>query len=249
MSEEQNKAFAEKAFWNSWVTLLSNGSKNVSQNEKKFNMAHSPRSNAADYADRVAQQQAEERRKENFKLITMIVIGFLAICLLVYLLGLIHVKSELSSTASDGKSRQSAAQTKEDPAEIEASIQEEMKKGGYTSRDDYFSAELAKQSLDVGDDLVEFSKRIKSATSKMNITGLVIAKKIDQIQRFKTINGFGVELVRMGDESDDVKLISHLKGMTSSVEFFAENGRVVAHFKDYPSSYCAGTKGAAVCGS
>lgn len=250
MSEEQNKVLSEKTFWDSWVSLVSNGHKNVNKNEPDFNVAHSVRMSASNYAAKIAQQQAKERRKENLKLITMLVFGFLTICLVLYLLGLIDVKPDLSSESSSRDSRQSTVQPKEeDPAEIETSIQEEMKNGGYTSRDDYFSSELAKQSLDVGDALVEFSKKIKSSSSKMNITGLVIAKKYDQIEKLKTVNGFGVELVRMGDESDDVKLISHLKGMTSSVEFYAEKGRVVAHFKDFPPSYCSKTNGAAVCGS
>ncbi len=249
MAEEQNKVLAEKAFWNNWVTLASNGPNNTDQNEDNISMAHSLRPNAKEYAAKVAQLQAAERRKENLKLMAIMAFGFLAICLIVFLLGLIDVKSDLSPTASGDNSQKSAAQAKEDPAEIEASVQEEMKKGGFTNKEAYFSAELAKQSLDVGDELVEFSKKIKTSTSKMNITGLVIAKKMDQITQLKTINGFGVELVKLGDESDDVRLISHLKGMTSSVEFFAEDGRVVAHFKDYPPSYCAGTKGAAVCGS
>jgi hypothetical protein len=249
MAEEQNKVLAEKVFWNNWVTLASNAPSNANQNEDNISMAHSLRPNAKEYAAKVAQQQAAERRKDNLKLMAMLVFGFLAICLIIFLLGLIDLKPDLSYTASSDNSQKSAAAAKEDAAEIEASIQEEMKKGSFTSKEAYFSAELAKQSLDVGDDLVEFSKKIKSSTSKMNITGLVIAKKMDQITKLKTINGFGVELVKLGDESDDVKLISHLKGMTSSVEFFSEDGRVVAHFKDYPPSYCAGTKGAAVCGS
>jgi hypothetical protein len=249
MAQDQEKSLAEKTFWNSWGKFAPNESIYTDQNEGDLSTAHSSRLNAKEYAARVAQQQAVERRKDNLKLLAMMVFGFLVICLVVFLLGLFDGKSDLSATVANDNSQKSAAQVIEDPAEIEASIQEEMIKGGFTSKDAYFSAELAKQSLDVGDDLVEFGKKINPFVSKMNITGLVIEKKMDQLTKLKAINGFGVELVKLGDESDDFKLISHLKGKTSSVEFFAEHGRIVAHFKDYPASYCAGTKGSAVCGS
>ncbi|HCW06668.1 MAG TPA: hypothetical protein DGG95_04800 [Cytophagales bacterium] len=246
---EQDKVLAEKAFWNSRVTLVTNGPNNAGKNENDLSMSDLNRLNAKEYAARIAQQQALERQKDNLKLLAMMALGFLAICLIVYLLGLVNVQSSSSPTASGDNIEKSATNAKEDAAEIEASIQEEMKNGNFKSKEAYFSAELAKQSLDVDDELVEFSKKIMSTTSKMNITGLVVAKKMDQITKLKSLNGFGVELVKAGDESDDFKLISHLKGQTSSVEFFAEGGRVVAHFKDYPASYCAGTKGIAVCGS
>jgi hypothetical protein len=247
MTQQQNKVLAENTFWNSWDKLAANEPSNAGQNQDDLRTAHSNRLNAKEYADKIAHQQALERRKDNLKLMAMMVFGLFAICLVVFLLGLVDLKSDLSSTATDDTPQ--SAPPQETAAEIEASIQDEMKKGGFTSKDDYFSAELAKQSLNVGDDLVEFSHKIKSFIPNMNITGLVISKKMDQITKLKAINGFGVELVKLGEESDDFKLISHLKGMTSSVEFFAEDGRIVAHFKDYPASYCAGTKGTAVCGS
>jgi hypothetical protein len=251
MDKNQNKILAEKAFWNVWGSLESNSAKNGSQKAGGLDMVEHIRRDDKEYAARIAQQQAEAQRKENLKLMAMIVAGLLAICLIVFLLGLIDMKSETSSTASGGNTQQSAAQLKEEtPEMIQASIEEEVIKGGFASKEAYFSSELTKQSNDVDKDLVEFSKKIKSVNPKMNITSLVIAGKLEQLTDDKIINGFGIELVSPRDgESDNVSLISHLKGMTSSVEFFAEGGRVVAHFKDYPASYCAGTKGAAVCGS
>jgi hypothetical protein len=246
---EQNKVVAENTFWNGWLALKSNVANNAGKNDDQHE--HEPiRRMANEYADRVAQHQAEASRKENLKLIAMVVTGILAICLIVFLLSLINVEPDASTAKNGDSSQKSTSLSKEEEAEkIETSIKEDMAKGGFTTKEAYFSSELTKQSNDVGKELVEFSKRIKSVSPKMNITSLVIAKKMDQFKKDKTINGFGIELVEMGDESDDVKLISHLNGMTSPVEFYAEDGRVVAHFKNYPPSYCAGTKGAAVCGS
>jgi hypothetical protein len=249
MPDDQNKKIVEMAFWKSWGTLESNAANNAGQNERKPKMAEPIWQDDKEYTARVAQQLAEARRKENIKLMAMMVIGFLAIYLIVFLLGLIDLKSKAPS-ASGGNSQQSEAQSKEEtPEMIQASIEEEMIKGGFSSKEAYFSSELTKQSNDVSTDLTEFSKKIQSVTPKMNVTSLVIAGKMEQLTKDKTFNGFGIEVVGSEDgESDNVSLVSHLKGMTSSVEFFAEGGRIVAHFKDYPASYCAGTKGAAVCG-
>jgi hypothetical protein len=250
MTKNQNKKLAEKAFWNSWSNFKSDGANKADQYKVKLRLVEPIRRDDKEYAARLAQQHAEERRKENLKLMAMLGVSAVAVYLVVFLLGLI-VKPEASSAASHAKSQQSAGESKEDtPEMIEASIQEEIAKGGFSSKEAYFSSELVKQSADVGDGLSEFSKKIMLVTPKMNVTSLVIAGKLDQITNDKTFNGFGIEVVGSIDgESDNVSLISHLKGMTSPVEFYAEGGRVVAHFKDYPESYCAGTKGTAVCGS
>jgi hypothetical protein len=246
MPEDQNKTLVEKAFWRSWGKLETNAAKK----DGRFETDEPSRRNDKEYTARLAQLEAEAARKENFKLLVMIVVGILAICLIVYLLSLVNMKPEATTTSSGEISQQSASQPTAESAEsIEASIQEEMTKGGFSSREAYFSSELTKQSKEVDSNLTEFSQKIKAVTPKMNVTSLVIASKMDQIAKDKTMSGFGIEVVgARGTESDDVKLISHLKGMTSSVEFFAEGGRIVAHFKDYPPSYCAETKGEAVCG-
>lgn len=251
MSKNKNQILAEKEFWSSWGNLESNASKNSAQIEGKRTIPEPNRRDDKEFAARFAEHLAQERRKENLKLMAMMVVGVIAISLTLYLLGLIEIKKAPLSAAASGNSHSAEAVKKvETPEMIEASIEEEMAKGGFSTREAYFNSELTKQAHDVGMNLDEFSKNIKPLTPKMNITSLVIAGKIEQFSQYKTVNGFGIELVESKeDESDEVKLISHLKGMTSTVEFFAENGRVVAHFKDYPPSYCAGTKGAAVCGS
>jgi preprotein translocase subunit Sss1 len=244
MAEDQNKIHVEKAFWRSWGKVEKSLAKNRALLE-----TDEPARNDKEYVARLARLEADATRKENIKLLVMIVVGILAIGLTVYLLSLINIKPEATTASSGGNSQQSASQPAESPESIEASIQEEMSKGGFSSKEAYFSSELIKQTNEVDSNLTVFSKKIKLVTPKMNITSLVIASKLDQLSKDKIMRGFGIEVVgARGAESDDVKLISHLKGMTSSVEFFAEGGRVVAHFKDYPPSYCAGTKGAAVCG-
>jgi hypothetical protein len=251
MKNDQSKTIVEKAFWNSWGKLKSGMSPDGKQPQDELNLADSSRRGDKEYSARIIQQQDEESRKENLKLFVMIVAGILAICLIVYLLSLIDMKTEVTTARSDDNRHESASQPTEMTAEmIEASIQEGMAKGGFTTKEAYFSSELTKQSNEVDKELVEFSKRIRKVNPKMNITSLVIAKKMEQFKKDKSINGFGIEVVGPRDgESDDVKLISHLNGKTSSVEFYAEDGKVVAHFKDYPPNYCAETKGAAVCGS
>ncbi len=211
MSKDQNKNLAEKAFWNIWGNLESNAINNPSQNEGRLKIVDPIRQDDKEYAARIAQQQADESRKEKLNLMAMVVVGFLAICLIVYLLGLIDMKPETSSAVSGGNNLQSAGQSKEDASEIiEASIEEEVIKGGFSNKEAYFSSELTKQSNDVGNDLIEFSKKIKSVNPKMNITSLVIAGKMDQLTKDKIINGFGIEMVGpRDDESDNVSLISH----------------------------------------
>jgi hypothetical protein len=247
MPENQDKNLVEWTFWNSWGKLESK----KGNNGKASITTESSHQDDKEYAARVAKLQAEASRKENLKLLVAVVVGILAVCLIVYLLGLIDIKPEESTPVVDSNSEQTAGQPKEEtPEEIEAAIQEELKKGGFSSKEAYFSAELTKQSHDVGKTLTEFSKKMKSISPKMNITSLVIASKMERLSKDKTINGFGIEIIGPRDgESDEVKLVSHLKGKTSPVEFFAEGGRVVAHFKDYPASYCKETKGAAVCGN
>lgn len=246
MAKIENKQSAEKDFWNSWGALESNA-----KDKDRFGSDEPNRRDDKEYTARLAKLEAEANRQENLKLIAMIVAGFLAICLIVYLLSLVDMKSDATTAASGSSNQQPSAQANAEIAEKNAAdIEKDMAKGGFTSKEAYFSSVLAKQSEDVGTDLTEFSKKIKTVSEKMNVTSLVIASKMDQITKDKTLGGFGIEVVGdRGTESDDVSLISHLNGMTSSVEFFAEGGRIVAHFKDYPPSYCAEAKGAAVCGS
>ena len=246
MPEDQNKTLVEKAFWRSWGKLETNAAKK----DGRFETGEPSRRSDKEYTAKLAQLEAEAARKENLKLLVMIVVGILAICLIVYLLSLVNMKPKATIASSGDSSQQSASQPAAESAEsIEASVKEEMAKGGFSSKEAYFSSVLTKQSNEAGSSLTEFSKKIQSVTQKMNVTSLVIAGKLEQISKDKTMSGFGIEVEgARGTESDDVKLVSHLNGMTSSVEFFAEGGRIVAHFKDYPPSYCAETKGAAVCG-
>lgn len=246
MAEDQHKKIAEKSFWESWGKLGSNAVNNAGQKEDRLRAGEPNRRDALDYAAKIAQQQAAESRKDNLKLIGMVVAGFFAILLVVYLLGMINMKPEAESAGSSEISRSSVAQ---DTEMSEAELEQVLEEGGFATKEAYYGSVLKKQSSDVGDDLNEFSKKIKTATPKMNVTALVIAKKMEQFTTNKVYKGFGIELAGQADsESDDVKLVSHLNSQTSSVEFFAEDGRIVAHFKDYPASYCASTNGAAVCG-
>jgi len=176
--------------------------------------------------------------------------GLLVMGLILYLLGLIEINPAPSSASAEGVNQASEALLEQDPAEVEAAIQEEMIKGGFTTKEAYFSSELTKQASDVSAELTEFGKKMKSIRPKFDVTGLVIEGKLGQLTKTQSLDGFGIEVVTKKEgESDEVSLISHLKGMTSSVKFYAEGGRIVAHFKDYPESYCTATKGAAVCGS
>lgn len=245
MAKDQNKKVAENTFWKSWEALESKGDNNTGQNEGSLD-----RHEAMDYAERIAQQQALEKRKDNLKLLVAVAVGVLAVFVIVYVLGLIDIKPKVSNTGSGEVSQQPPSQSAAESSIMSADeIEQAMAKGGFATKEAYYGSVLKKQSADVGDGLDEFSKKIKSATPKLNITALVIAQKMEQLTKNKIYQGFGIELADHADsESDNVQLISHLNGQTSSVEFFAEDGRVVAHFKDYPPSYCASTNGAAVCG-
>jgi hypothetical protein len=250
MAEDQNKKIAEKSFWESWGKLGSNAANNAGQKEDMLRTGEPNRRDALDYAAKIVQQQAAESRKDNLKLAGIAVAGFFAIFLIVYLLGLINMKPEAVSAGSGETSQQSANQDAVQNTEMsEVELEQVLAEGGFATKEAYYGSVLKKQSSDIGDDLNEFSKKIKAATPKMNVTALVIAKKMEQFTKNKVYKGFGIELAGHADsESDNVKLISHLNGQTSPVEFFAEDGRIVAHFKDYPKSYCASTNGAAVCG-
>lgn len=170
MNNNQSKNLAEKNFWNSWGTLTANVNKHAGKNHERQDIVESTRRSDKQYAATVAQQLAEERRKENLKLIAMVVVGILATGLIVYLLGLVDIKKETSTAAAGGSSPHSAKPSKEDIAEMEASIEEEMVKGGFTSKEAYFSSELTKQATDVSKELKEFSKKIKAVSPKFNVT-------------------------------------------------------------------------------